>query len=327
LRAPTTRVGRGALAGFLAATTLVVWFLVLDLMAGHFGRTPEFLAQQTLRLNTEHFSGLGIAAYTVVHYAFFIVVGIVIAWISEKLEVVPGALLGLVLGFALFELLFYGSLVVTDNRVNVVRELGWPMVLVGNILAGLVLFATLAALDHVEFLGWQHYLEEHRTIKEGLITGLIGAVIVALWFMLIDVIAGRPFFTPAALGSALFLGADSMETVRVTPPIVFGYSLLHLTAFIITGLVAAGIVAAAEETTEVVLLGGVLLFFVFEVFSIGIIAMLWGWLVETLSWWSIAVANVLAALAMGTYLALRHKRLVYDLTHHDLEEEFAHENS
>jgi hypothetical protein len=325
LKAPSTRVGRGALAGFLAATTLVLWFLVLDLIAGHFGRTPEFLAHQVLGINTEHFSMLGIAAYTVVHYAFFIVVGIIVAWISEKLQVVPGVLLGIVLGFALFELLFYGSLVVTG--VNVVRELGWPMVLVGNILTGLVLFATLAALDHVEFLGWQHYFEEHRTIKEGLITGLIGAVAVALWFMLIDAVAGRPFFTPAALGSALFLGADSMDTVQITAPIILGYTLLHLAAFIMTGLVAAAIVAAAEETTEVVLLGGVLLFFVFEVFSIGIIAMLWGWLVETLSWWSIAVANVLAALAMGTYLALRHKRLVYDLTHHDLEEEFAHENT
>jgi hypothetical protein len=325
LKAPTTRIGRGALAGFLAATTLVLWFLVLDLMAGHFARTPEFLARQVLGVNTEHFSGLGIAAYTVVHYAFFIVVGIIIAWISERLEVVPGALLGIVLGFALFELLFYGSLIVTG--VNVVRELGWPMVLVGNILAGLVLFATLAALDHVEFLGWQHYFEEHRTVREGLITGLIGAVVVAVWFMLIDVVAGRPFFTPAALGSALFLGADSMDTVQLTAPIVLGYTLLHLAAFILTGLVAAAIVAAAEETTEVVLLGGVLLFFTFEVFSIGIIAMLWGWLVETLSWWSIAVANLLAALAMGTYLALRHKRLVYDLTHHDLEEELAHENS
>ncbi|HEY0808965.1 MAG TPA: hypothetical protein VGD49_02340 [Longimicrobiales bacterium] len=325
MKAPATRTGRGALAGILAATTLVLWFLVIDLMAGHFGRTPEFLGHQMLGIDSEHFGALGIGVYTIVHYAAFILVGIVVAWIADKLEVVPGALLGIVLGFALFELMFYGSLIVTG--VNVVRELGWPMVLVGNILAGLVMFAALAAMDHVEFLGWQHFLEEHRTIREGLITGAIGAVVVALWFMLIDFIAGRPFFTPAALGSALFMGANSMDTVQVTAPVVLGYTLLHVAAFIITGLVAAAIVAAAEETTEVVLLGAVLLFFVFEVFSIGMIAMLWGWLVKTLSWWSIAVANILAALAMGSYLALRHKRLVYDLTHHDLEEEFAHENS
>jgi hypothetical protein len=325
VRAPATRVGRGVLAGILAATTLVLWFLIIDAMAGHVLRTPEFLARQLLGVETPHFSVLAVGLYTIVHYAFFIAAGVVIALIADKLGVVPGALLGIVLGFALFEMLFYGSLIVTGT--NVVRELGWPMVLVGNILAGLTFFAALAVMDHAEFLGWQHFLEEHRTIREGLITGLLGALVVALWFMLIDVVAGRPFFTPAALGSALFLGARSMETVQVTPIIVLGYTLLHLIAFIITGLVAAAIVAAAEETTEVVLLGGVLLFFTFEVFTIGIIAMLWSWLIETLTWWSIAVANILAAVAMGTYLALRHKRLVYNLTHHELEEELAHENT
>ena len=40
-----------------------------------------------------------------------------------------------------------------------------------------------------------------RILREGFIAGLIGAGAVALWFLIVDTIAGRPFFTPAMLGS------------------------------------------------------------------------------------------------------------------------------
>ena len=40
-----------------------------------------------------------------------------------------------------------------------------------------------------------------RILREGFIAGLIGAGAVALWFLIVDMIAGRPFFTPAMLGS------------------------------------------------------------------------------------------------------------------------------
>jgi hypothetical protein len=46
-----------------------------------------------------------------------------------------------------------------------------------------------------------------------------------------------------------------------------------------------------------------------------------------LNWWTVAGANLLAALSMGFYLARHHRKLVYDLTHHELEEELAHDNS
>jgi hypothetical protein len=325
MKAPASLLGRGAIAGILAAATLVLWFLAVDLAEGQLFRTPAFLSRVLLGVGADGLGALGIALYTVVHFAVFMVVGVVTAWLARRLEVVPGALLGIVLGFALFELLFYGSLLSTG--INVVYELGWPLVLVGNIIAGLVLFATLAALDGVEFLDWRATLAHHPTVREGLIAGLVGAVSVALLFMIIDLVAGRPLFTPAALGSALFLGANSTEAVQITPVIVLGYTALHLAAFFLTGLIASGIIAAAEETSEVIILGGVMLFFVFEVFSIGMMAMIWSWLVDVLSWWTIAAANLLAAVAMGLYLARRHRKLLYDLMHHDLEEELAQEHS
>ena len=46
-------------------------------------------------------------------------------------------------------------------------------------------------------------LEQHRTLREGLTAGVLGATAVAVWFLILDTIAGRPFATPSMLGASL----------------------------------------------------------------------------------------------------------------------------
>ena len=48
-----------------------------------------------------------------------------------------------------------------------------------------------------------------RVLREGFWAGCIGAAAVAVWFLIVDTVNGRPFFTPAMLGSAVFWGATS----------------------------------------------------------------------------------------------------------------------
>ena len=38
-------------------------------------------------------------------------------------------------------------------------------------------------------------------LREGVVAGLLGAASVAAWFFVLDVVNGRPFFTPAVLGA------------------------------------------------------------------------------------------------------------------------------
>src|SRR3954471_16249644 len=47
-------------------------------------------------------------------------------------------------------------------------------------------------------------MESHSPTREGTLAGIIGAASVALWFLIVDSIAGRPFFTPAILGASVF---------------------------------------------------------------------------------------------------------------------------
>jgi hypothetical protein len=155
---------------------------------------------------------------------------------------------------------------------------------------------------------WWEGLSQNQVVREGVVAGLLGAAVVAAWFLIFDLARGQPLFTPAALGSTLFLGAGSVDEVVLSPLTVFGYTVLLLGAFIATGFLTAGIAAAADEQPPLIL-AAVLLFAVFEAFFMGSLAMVAEFLLGTLAWWTIAVGNLLAALSMGWYLWMHHPKL------------------
>src|SRR5882724_10678024 len=57
-----------------------------------------------------------------------------------------------------------------------------------------------------------------RLYQEGMIAGVIGAIAVAVWFLLLDTAAGHPFYTPTVLGTAIFRRSAlaSPETLSVS---------------------------------------------------------------------------------------------------------------
>src|SRR5688572_18995870 len=72
--------------------------------------------------------------------------------------------------------------------------------------------------------------QPHSIPREGLIAGAIGATSVAVWFLILDTIQGRPFHTPTVLGGALFsiLGPPMTESNLF---LVAGYTVFHYAVF------------------------------------------------------------------------------------------------
>ncbi len=297
---------RGLVAGIVGATVMALWFLVIDASLGAPFRTPSLLAHSLF--GVEHLEGRpgAIALYTLIHYAAFVVVGVVAAWTLKRMDAAPSFLLGLLVGFILFDLVFFASVAVTG--IDVVAELGWVEVLAGNLMAGAAIMGYLHFTGAVRAVTWWEALADHRIVREGLVSGLVGAGIVALWFLAVDSAQGRPLFTPAALGSAIFLGAGDLAAVEVNVWTVLGYTVLHVTAFAVVGLVAAAIATEAERTPALIL-GAVLLFVAFEAFFLGLLAVVAEFLLGPLAWWTIAVGNLLAVVAIGYYLWRQHPAL------------------
>jgi hypothetical protein len=258
-----------------------------------------------------------IGLYTVIHFALFLLLGAAVGWLMDRLKVVPVLLMGFVLGFLLFNLVFYGGVWLTG--IDVAAYLGWPEVLAGNIIAGITLIGVVRILHPAPTVNWMRALSQHRVLREAAIVGLIGAAVVALWFLVLDAAMGRLLFTPAALGSVVFHGATSPAAVQVDALTILGYTALHLVAFGVVGVIVAAAVSYAEDRHAYVLLGMVLVFVAFETFFIGLVTVLAQWLLELIPWWSILVANLLAAAAMGAYLWRMHPQLTRAVSDPDLE--------
>ena len=147
---------------------------------------------------------------------------------------------------------------------------------------------------------------------EGLLAGVGGAVTVAAWFLLLDTIAGHPFYTPSLLGTALVrhgMEIPAPETLPVNMEMVVNFTWMHLLAFMVIGLAASKLLEQAERDPNLGF-GILLLFVVFEFGFIAVFSNVASEVLEVISWPSILVGNLLAAGAMGLIFWRRHPRLV-----------------
>lgn len=127
----------GVIAGFIGATTVAVWFLIVDAIRGR-----AFLVPAALGHGFRHAIGVAgadsfaanVVIYTFVHYGAFFAAGILAAAILRRSETQPAILAGAFLLFVIFEV---GFLVLTAILPES-RALGlpsWALVSVGNVLA------------------------------------------------------------------------------------------------------------------------------------------------------------------------------------------------
>lgn len=155
---------------------------------------------------------------------------------------------------------------------------------------------------------------ERRTLREGLIVGFIAYAAVALFYFLFDVLASRgALFTVDMLGKAVFRGLRD-PAVLLFPPVIdaaaiFWYNALHLALALAIGVFVTRLVAEVERRPErapaiwlAVIAGGVV-----TVLAVGYLTQS---IRPVLPFWSIVVANVLAAALAGFYLLARHPGLL-----------------
>jgi hypothetical protein len=143
-------------------------------------------------------------------------------------------------------------------------------------------------------------------LRDGVVAGLLGAASVAAWFFFLDLVAGRPFFTPAVLGAAVLQLFGGEFGGRGLAFHVVVYTVLHVAAFVALGIVAAGASNAMERTPRA-LNGFLALFVVLELAYLGAVRLaaaseLFG----TYAWWQFGVANLIAASLMGRYIWHTH---------------------
>ncbi|MGH7645066.1 MAG: hypothetical protein ACREMR_05725 [Gemmatimonadales bacterium] len=307
MKQPTqTVLARGLVGGIVAAMVVASWFLVADLAAGRPFHTPTVLAGALFHRELAAPTLRWLVTYSVLHFGVFALLGVVMAWVIAPLEAPPRLLLGVVFGVAVLDAVFYAALLLTGVRVLAVVP--WHQVLAANILSGVALMWYLRQAEHDPRPFGPAALRSHPWLARGLVIGLVGAAAVAVWFLALDLVAGRPFRTPAALGSALLLGASGPSEIEVNLGVVATYTVVHLAAFWAAGVAFVALAEQLERTpglVQLVVMGGIVL----EGLVVGTMAVGAQWVLGVLGWWAVVVGNALAVLTMGWLVWRSHPAL------------------
>lgn len=140
------QISRGLAAGLIAAASFAAWFFLVDVVQGQPLRTPAYMSGLIFSFTTALPATARVATFTLLHFLAFGLLGASVAWLLAKWHIESRFYIGIALGLLLFGSVFFGSVIAFG--VNIVRELGWPQVLGGNILAGLVMLGYLRAGAH-----------------------------------------------------------------------------------------------------------------------------------------------------------------------------------
>lgn len=152
-----------------------------------------------------------------------------------------------------------------------------------------------------------------RIAENGVLAGILGACVVALWFLVLDLVTrGVPFYTPSLLGSIIFGGMDVSEVSEQNGAAIFAYTGLHGILFLAAGTALAWMFTQFERNPQfgMVLL---LLFITFEAILWGVGVSLVPALAGAVGAWAILFANVASAAAMFAFLLGRHPQALEQL--------------
>jgi hypothetical protein len=147
--------------------------------------------------------------------------------------------------------------------------------------------------------------------QQGIVAGVIGAATVAVWFFLIDLFQGRPFYTPNVLGAALFHRSGELDlslSSALSFESVVMYTWVHGMIFCLIGGVAAKLLALAEGDLHLGF-GILLLFIVFEFGFVAAAFIVAEPILHVLAWPLVLVGNLLGAVTMTIYFWRHHPNL------------------
>jgi hypothetical protein len=147
----------------------------------------------------------------------------------------------------------------------------------------------------------------HSTVREGIVAGLLGAAVIAGWFLIVDTIAGRPLHTPALLGAIVARAADPIVAADGANRLQYValYTPIHCLLFALFGVVVMYLTHRAQRQPSILMLA-LILFVAFEGGFTGLVAILEQTALGDLAWYQVAIGNLVAVVVMGWYVLRRH---------------------
>jgi hypothetical protein len=142
---------------------------------------------------------------------------------------------------------------------------------------------------------------------DGAVAGLLGAAVIAIWFLFMDAVTRLPLYTPTVLGEELFMGDQGLTSnagEQVSLKLTLMYSGVHGIVFMVLGVIAGYLLLLPTRKLHF----GIALLALFVVLEFGFVSttfFLAKPVLDELAWPIVLIGNFLAAAGMACYLSLR----------------------
>jgi hypothetical protein len=151
--------------------------------------------------------------------------------------------------------------------------------------------------------------QQRRMLADGLIAGVVGYAVVATFFVLLNLLGGRPpLYTAAALGELVFGGGRDVAGLQVDPTLVLAFNGVQLVVLLAFGFFAAWLMYEAELHPEFWYLA-FFLFLAAVIMGYAAVLVLTMIVGSVVSPWLMMASSLLGATAVAVYLTVAHRRL------------------
>jgi hypothetical protein len=159
-------------------------------------------------------------------------------------------------------------------------------------------------------------VETIRVVEDGLVAGLLGALVVAGTHLLADGLAGEPFRTPTVLGVLFVDGAAAAQNAKPSFDIAFRFTCLHIAGWVILGFIGSWLISVVEARPR-------LASYAFAGFAFAFITLLYAagaFSVPGLPQLHLWLGTLVGSVAAAGYLAWRHPKVAGHIKRQNLTE-------
>ncbi len=297
---------------------MALFFLIVDLLEGQPLFTPSLMgsvlfhgvaAEAVAQVQPD-----AVAYYSIVHIAAFAALGTAISLLVHEVELHSRH--PVVVLLVLFAMLEVGFFVVAPLALSgVVARLGMVRVGAANLLAAGTM-ALFFVLSH-RAKTWQK--REHTradVLFDSVYSGALGGSAVALFFLVVDLLNGRPLFTPSLMGGALLHGVAQEAVAQVQLDAIAYYSIVHIAAFAALGTGISWLVHEVELHSRHPVVVLLVLFAILEVGFFVVAPLAVPGVIARLGVVRVGAANLLAAGTMALFFVLSHRAKAWQKLKH-----------
>ena len=149
--------------------------------------------------------------------------------------------------------------------------------------------------------------ETSNFIFDAFCTAGIAGSVTALFFLLVDVVRGIPFFTTTVVGTLVFEGSEAGTITTVNMGLVPALAMVH---FLVFGLLGVAISITVHEVEmrashPAVVLGAI--FILAQLAFVAVAALYLQPVLSRIGLWPVVVGNLVTCAAVGAFLLAHHR--------------------